>query len=330
MSCSDNKPIHVGDLVTIYAKFTDAAGNLADPDVVTLKIEAPDGVITNITTQPPIVPISTGYYSYDLITTLPGIYSYQWTGSGSTANIWQVIEGSISVDPPLIDGVVYPSPLDMCTLGQVKSWLQINSGSAVGNSQDKLMYQMITAASVYWMGRTGRNNPDGSVPATNPFVEPALYKEWYDGGGNLRQFLRQSPIRSVDLLQINGMTVPPSTGFGNIGYSIDQNGRSLVFRSSGGFGSSPQRRYSMFGRGGAFIQGTQNVYVEYHAGFSSVPEDVNNAVVKQVALWYRRRNTIDLKQDSKPEGGGTLQYQSWELPPDIETIIQRYTRVAIV
>jgi hypothetical protein len=208
-----------------------------------------------------------------------------------------------------IEVFVVPNPIDLTTRAEVKSWLEIAQEIT---SDDDLISGCITAASAYWLRRTGRGPASDEIPDLSPLVEPVTYDETYDGSGSARQFLRNNPIVSVTTLEVNGRTLPASTKFTERGYVIDGNGKSLVLR------------------GELFSEGMQNVHVVYKAGFNGVPADIRLAATQMVAVNYKRRQWIDQKSQAMAAGAGTVTYRDWELPPEVERVIQNYSRTAVV
>lgn len=65
--------------VALNCTFTDATGVLVDPTAVTVEIRLPDKTLATYTPDQ----LSTGVYSYNLVTTLPGVYSYRFVGTGA-------------------------------------------------------------------------------------------------------------------------------------------------------------------------------------------------------------------------------------------------------
>jgi hypothetical protein len=208
-----------------------------------------------------------------------------------------------------LDVFVVPNPIDLTTRAEVKSWLGI---AQENTADDDLISGCITAASAYWLWRTARGSATDEIPDASPLVEPVTYDEVYDGSGSARQFLRNNPIVSVLTLEVNGRLVPASTGFGQGGYTIDGNGKSLVLR------------------GEIFKEGIQNVHVVYQAGFRGVPADIRLAATQMVAVNYKRRQWIDQKSQAMAAGAGTVTYRDWELPPEVERVISNYSRTAVV
>lgn len=228
-----------------------------------------------------------------------------------------------------------PSPLDLCTVKQVKSWLSSNGAPAPADGDDQNLQILITAAGWEWLLRTGNGPSDGvSVPTSSPLVTPCTFSETYDGSGSAQQFLRHWPIVSVESLYINGVQIPQSTAWGVLGWYIDSGMRSLVLRN-GTNTSSPVLALSInyywdaiFDKGTGINRG--NVQVNYTAGYSATPPDITEAAIEMVAVNYRRRDWIDQAEQSMAQGAGTVRYRDWELPPRVLRCMKRYMRLAVV
>ena len=191
-------------------------------------------------------------------------------------------------------------PRDLTTVAAVQAYLPTNTTTS---AMDAIIQGMVTAASLYWLERTGRDSLN-SV---------GTYSERYDGNGGKRLFLRNAPLVSVTGLSIGALSFSPSPDYISSGYVIDQSKKSV----------------SLIG-GWYFRAGAQNVAIQYTAGYSAVPADVQAAVTQQVAVNFKRRGSIDQGAQIMPQAGGTNSYRSWEIPPEVERTIQNYTRRAMV
>ena len=198
----------------------------------------------------------------------------------------------------------------------------------VCTAQDGLLAGMITAASLYWLRKTGRVHVDGSIPAASSLVERVTCgPEWYDGNGNDRLFLRLWPIVSVSELSINGLAIPASASLTSPGYVIDQGGKCLALRSFGG-GRDASNWRSQYARPYGFARGTQNIEVTYMAGFNGVPDDVAEKCTKMVVLTMKRRGWVDQSSQTIPTSG-TVSFRSWELDLDIESVMSFYRTLPV-
>ncbi len=230
--------------------------------------------------------------------------------------------------------VIVTTTIDLTTLNRVKNYL----GMSVGlTSDDGLIQDVITALSLEFMRRTGRGQTTGDNPTQSPFVQPVSYTEYYDGNGNQRLFLKNYPIVSVVTLAINGLTVPASTDIFHKtpGFVIDgaQKSLALVSMAKALFPSAANRGFFSYSNSsytwpGTFTRGIQNIYVQYTAGYSSVPQDIDFAVRKWVALNYKRKGWIDQRSQAMAAGAGTISYRDWEMSPDIQEVIFHHTRLA--
>ncbi len=74
-----------GDLVSVQATFTNAAGGLQDPGAVYLSVRAPNGTVTTYTygVTAAIVRDSLGTYSSDISATASGTWRYRWYSDGA-------------------------------------------------------------------------------------------------------------------------------------------------------------------------------------------------------------------------------------------------------
>jgi hypothetical protein len=187
---------------------------------------------------------------------------------------------------------------------------------------DDLIQLCITAASYQWIWRTGRGN-EGQIDPNSPFVAPVAYDEFYDGWGGWRQFLRNWPITSLTAVLINGTAQTISSGWGSPGIGIDQSKKSIFMRTTG--------NQSLLGRAGSagFAEGIQNIEVKYMAGYSQVPPQVVKACTHMVAINYKRAGWLDMSSHSQASGGGvtgTTSYRSWIVPPEVQQVMNDFTR----
>ena len=172
---------------------------------------------------------------------------------------------------------------------------------------------------------------DGSLPAESPFVQPVAYDDFYDGSGTNRQPIRNWPIVSVASVNINGQAVPQSVNVNTNGWVVDGDKRFISIRGAvnpfvATFGNY---RYQGYGPrvGSGFVSGIQNVEIQYTAGFSGVPDDLEMAARKTVALNYVRRGWIGQRTQAMAAGGGTTTFGTWEMDTDVRNTIYYYRRM---
>lgn len=271
------------------------------------------------------VPASAGLYSANISATLdPPLNS----------TFILVVDASIgstpvyhSETPVAISGI--PNVVDLTTLTNVKSRYTVTT-----TVDDSLIQYLITSASIVALRETGYGPSDWTIPATggSPLNSPCSFTENYDGNGSPRMFLRNQPIRSVQALTINGVSISASTGFGAPGYVIDQNGKSLSLRGGGAGSGGP---FTFTGWGGSaagyyFSKGIQNVSVQYTAGFDSTPFDLQDGVEILVGVNYRRAPKREQASIAMAQGAGTIAFRDWEIPPEVLRTFRAYRRSALV
>lgn len=158
------------------------------------------------------------------------------------------------------------NPIDLTSVGRMKSWL---SSQGVNPGDADNLQACITAASKYWIWYCGLGPADNSVPTHSPFNELVTYTETYNGNGSQQMYLRNRPVKNVISLVVNLSTIQQSQAFGQPGWVIDGNARSIWIRGGGGGQPFVSTFYpSSFG-GQWFIKGIQNVAVQYQAGFAA-------------------------------------------------------------
>lgn len=163
-----------------------------------------------------------------------------------------------------------PNPIDLTTVAAVNAIL--DQGSATDSA---LIQTYITDYSQSVLTRTGRAFLSGV----------RSYTERLNGSGSESQALKNYPIQAVTLLQVNGITVPQSPDYIQSGWVIDQDGSqsflSLVGGNQGFGWSAGNDRWAPHGNWGSygnapplgqsaylFVQGIQNVLVQYQAGYT--------------------------------------------------------------
>ncbi len=147
----------------------------------------------------------------------------------------------------------------LTTLAAVKEWLQIPS---TVTKFDALLQRLILAAS------------DAIEAYCNVSFSPQAYDETRNGHGGCQIVPSRSPIISVQTLQVDWQTVPPSPGNGQPGYVYDD------------------VTVTLFGR--VFTRAKANVRLAYTAGYATVPNDVAQACVETVGLRFKEMDRIGI------------------------------------
>lgn len=208
---------------------------------------------------------------------------------------------------------ITPSIVDMCSLAQAKDWLGIDASNT---DDDSIIQSLITSFSQFILNKTGIAS----------FNSVQNYTETYDGNGYIRLFLRNRPVTNVSSVTVGSYAIPQSTSVTTPGWFIEHSARSIAFRSTPNDLMPPQSIYPYY-----FTPGIGNVLISYSAGYSRVPTDLQEAVYKAVAIYYRRKDYIDFDSKALSSGAGvsgTIKYRGWSLPPEIDSVIDFYSRYA--
>jgi len=225
-------------------------------------------------------------------------------------------------EPSLVINSVVASSNDLTTLNAVKSWLQIDQNNT---ADDVTIQEAISGWSEYVLNTCGIDS----------FTKVNQYTEIRDGNGNPQMFVRNRPIVNVVSVTVSGLSIPAAGPWPSWGYYISDDLKSIKLRLGGNpfsLTSSPGffGRTSSAARG--FDRGQGNVVLVYNAGYPRVPADLELASRKAVAIHCKRRQTIDQASKSIAAGGttGTTVFRSWEVPPEVQSVIDIYSRNALV
>lgn len=267
--------------------------------------------ITNLTLT--YVPASNGIYQVAVPATLdppPDITNYTLVidGTVSSVAVYHYEEPST-----VVIGSDTSSEIDLVSLETLKSWLSI---PLTNTGDDSILQLLISSFSQYVLNRTGIKS----------FNSIQSYTDTLDGDNSTRIFLRNNPIVAVSSLVIGAFTPPQSSGPTSNGWYIEDNKKSLAFRiATNTFMTGvPNGIYPY-----AFLRGQGNIVVSYTAGYTSVPFDLEEAVMKACAINYKRKDWVDLASKSLASGqgvAGTTSYRKWMLPPEIISVLDFYSK----
>ena len=75
------------NLVQMTVAITTPSGTAVDPTAITLRIQTPDGVVTDVSGT--VVHASTGNYYANYLPIQVGLHQYEWTGTGAAQVVAQ-------------------------------------------------------------------------------------------------------------------------------------------------------------------------------------------------------------------------------------------------
>jgi hypothetical protein len=182
---------------------------------------------------------------------------------------------------------------DLTTLASVETFLSLTPG----NTDEAVLGALITAASAFVVEYTG-----------GPILS-ASYTENRNGTGGRALALKNRPVTAVSALTIDGIAIPPSSGFGTPGYWISDDGKMILLR------------------GYRFERGMGNVVIVYTGGFAICPADLQQAVTELVALRFKERKHFDQSGETINGAQGTT-FIVKDMRESTRMVLDRYRRVA--
>lgn len=155
------------------------------------------------------------------------------------------------------------------------------------------------------------------------------FTETYSGTGSESMYVRNAPILSVTSLVVNGVTIPASLAYGQAGFFVQDDGKSIAMRSGGTVGYLPNFFWGWGGNQYKFLRGRGNVVLTYTAGYAETPPDLYLLCLKQGAVFLQKRLREDEASHGIPSTGQTA-YRAWAMQPEVRAMLQPYTRTAMV
>ena len=210
-----------------------------------------------------------------------------------------------------------------------------------------LDYALVTLEDLLQWANTGQNNPAAATPFATEIIngltqavywavgrtppmltEQTAFIEIYNGSGSDVLYLLNAPIVSVASVTVNGLSFPASLAYGQAGYFVQQDGKSIALRSGAVSGYPFPAVYGYNRQGYKFTRGRGNVVVTYTAGYEDCPADIYLAVLKQGKVFLDKRLREDLASAMIPQAG-TNAYRAWAMQPEILLMLQPYIRTAM-
>lgn len=210
---------------------------------------------------------------------------------------------------------------DLTTLSRVKEYLELDPDFV---QHDALLKRLIKAMTQTFLNRTRRYilntsvtevlNGDDQRIRFKPYAGPFL--TWLRAGSVGYQLeLRYTPVVSLDALVIDGVPVPAAT---NLGQPTQTDGFVLL----------DNHTLILVGSTYVFTKNAGNVSITYTAGYgTTVPDDVEDAVIEMVAWRYNKRRHQD--QVQKTTGTETITFSQLDFPSSVTAVLDDYTAVHV-
>lgn len=175
--------------------------------------------------------------------------------------------------------------IDLTTLASVKSYLNID---VTNTNSDTELQRLITSVSGMIRNWVNRD------------LTTATYTDKLNGTNSTVIMLPNYPVTSIASITIGGLVMPVSD------YIYDDTQITLL-----------NGRYAPNGR--------MNVIVNYTAGFTTVPSEVDQVCVEMVSKKFKHRDRIGVS--SKGLAGETTSYDLKDMREETLTMLAAYTKV---
>ena len=253
-------------------------------------------------------------------------------------------------------------PLDLCTLDDVKGWLDLGGRAITGITKAAAAVVTVTAHNLKTgmqvgfsdvLGMTQINGLTGKVTVidANSFSVPINSTGFtaYTSGG----FVGPDDVLLARLITAASEFISQQCSRDFVSderteYYSGEGGRGLVLvtrnspvtevkslvidgvaiPASTGFGATGYKivagGYYISLTGYRFTKGIDNIVLTYTAGYTTIPFDLADACVQLVGYRYSGKSRIG--HVSKSLAGETVTFQTADVPPAVKTVINRYSR----
>jgi hypothetical protein len=235
-----------------------------------------------------------------------GVYEYHFTPTKSRDTGYTYFARA-SLPVPATDGAVlefvvrsYPTIAVSAVTGSFLTTLANvkEIDSSIGSAHDATITALIARIS-----RMVEQRLDGNIVQ-------ATYQEVMDGSGNVVMHVTEKPITVLTAVYV----------------STDQLWDATTLVASGDLLFDPKRPRVYRKDGGTFPVGFQNVRIDYTAGFSSIPLEVEDYVIRKILEAFRKRQTLGITSLTLKDGSITRAASVKSMFNDIGQELPQYMR----
>lgn len=133
----------------------------------------------------------------------------------------------------------------------------------------------------------------------------ASYTDTMDGNGGRKMPLLQFPITAVVGVTINGQSIPVRTSPTSFGFTFSDSQVHLT--------------------GYTFDYGIDNVSIDYTAGYSTIPADLEQACIETVLLRYKSRDRVGITD--KTLSGQRISFEGRSFSESVMNVLDNYKAV---
>jgi len=184
---------------------------------------------------------------------------------------------------------------DLCTQDEVKEYIDMPGGSS---DADDVIDDLITRVSDRFAKYCGITQ-----------FKSQSYTEYYSGQGTQELFLDQRPIISItSIKQDSEWAFGSDSTFASDNYAIQDD--RVVLKDN------------------VFSSGVRNLQVIYTAGYSTIPGDLKQACIEEVARAFDKRSNVDITNRTLTDGTAFTMRQN-SLMPDTVDVLKRYMGIGV-
>lgn len=230
----------------------------------------------------------------------------EFDGSAQTLQVVVVNPGELASSPALAYMLPAWPPvaasLPLCSLRLVKSYMGLEASETARDAQ---MRAMIGGAS-----RAIENFCKRSFGELQ-----TITGEVHDGDGSSILRPKQTPIVSVEALSVSGVAVEAA--------------EYKIYREHIAFDAGQEYEPRLRTAQRQFPAGTQNVSIDYTAGFAEIPADLADACAQQVIYLMNTLGKTGIDSETNSAGQLSTSYQQKPLAPQVQLAVLRYRRTKV-
>jgi len=191
----------------------------------------------------------------------------------------------------------------LTSLANLKTYLNIS-----GTTNNTFMETLVDRATALMEEYTRRNLKARDYSYDSDSEDYDKDNAVMDGNDRDVLILPQRPVNSLTTLRVNEQAISESTGVYVCGWMIDKK-RGMV-------------RLRCY----LFTKGMDNVELAYNAGYSTVPDDLEQACIEQAAWMYKQSPVGQglLGVSSRSLQDGSISYTAKDLLPQVKLVLQNY------
>lgn len=193
---------------------------------------------------------------------------------------------------------------DLVTLENVKEFIGLAS---TDTSKDTFLRHLITRASRFIKTYAGRE-----------FVSATFSEEVHSGNDRQKLYLDHYPIISVTEVKEDDVALDADE------YEVLAN-EGALFREAGWYGGTLAMASVLSTEPDPYAE-TRNLKVTYTAGWADVPDDIEQACLQMVALWYTGAGTYGIEHETTPGGYSVTYSKATGVPEDIKQVLDLYKK----